>query len=140
NSHGRASGCIPRLIARKRTRTSCRTQERSVSSRQEDHSFNHSCNFQRDIPMKKSLLLLSALAASATALAQSSVSVTGTVDLYAQRANGSLTSRSMLSSGGNQTSKLYFRGTEDLGGGLTAGFWLEAGLSLDTGLGNATNT
>ena len=90
--------------------------------------------------MKKSLMLLSVLAASATAHAQSSVSLTGTIDLYAQRAEGSLTSRSMLSSGGNSTSKLYFRGSEDMGGGLRAGFWLEAGLSLDTGLGNATNT
>ena len=90
--------------------------------------------------MKKSLLLLSVLGACATAHAQSSVSLTGTVDAYAQRVTGSLVSRSLVSSGGNSTSKLYFRGSEDLGGGLRAGFWLEAGMSLDTGLGQATNT
>jgi predicted porin len=90
--------------------------------------------------MKKTLILLSMLSATAFAQAQSTVSLTGTVDLYAQRASGSLVSRSLVSSGGNSTSKLIFRGEEDLGSGMKAGFWLEAGLSLDTGLGNATNT
>jgi predicted porin len=80
------------------------------------------------------------LGATAAAQAQSSVNISGTVDLYAQRVKGSLTSNSLLSSGGNSTSKLAFRGTEDLGDGLRAGFWLEAGMSADTGLGNATNT
>ena len=82
--------------------------------------------------MKKSLLLLSMMGATAAAQAQSAVSITGTVDLYGQRVNGSLTDRSMLSSGGNSTSKLTFRGVEDLGDGLKAGFWLEAGISADT--------
>ncbi|WP_029001019.1 porin [Azohydromonas australica] len=90
--------------------------------------------------MKKSLILLSLAGTTAVAHAQSSVSISGTVDLYAQRVNGSLTSRSLLSSGGNSSSKLFFRGTEDLGGGLSAGFWLEAGINADTGLGVATNT
>jgi predicted porin len=36
-------------------------------------------------------------------------------------------------SGGNATSRLILRGTEDLGSGLSAGFHLEHGLALDTG-------
>lgn len=42
-------------------------------------------------------------------------------------------SQTVLSSGGNASSRLGFRGTEDLGGGLAASFWLEAALNLDTG-------
>jgi len=90
--------------------------------------------------MNKSLLPVSLLVASAAAHAQSSsLSIAGTVDLYANRVTGSETSRYLVESGGNSTSKLIFRGSEDLGGGLTAGFWLEAGQSLDTGMGQASN-
>lgn len=90
--------------------------------------------------MNKSLTVVGLMGVTLVAHAQSTVNLSGTVDAYAQRATGSLVSRSLVSSGGNSTSKLTFRGTEDLGGGLQAGFWLEAGLSLDTGLGNANNT
>jgi predicted porin len=38
-----------------------------------------------------------------------------------------------LSTDGLSSSRLGFRGTEDLGGGLKAGFWLEAALNPDTG-------
>lgn len=91
------------------------------------------------ITMSKSLML-SALAASAVSHAQSNVTLHGTVDLYANRATGSLTSRSQLASGGNHSSKLIFRGSEDLGGGMAAGFWFESGLNADTGLGTASNS
>lgn len=40
--------------------------------------------------------------------------------------------KSMIS-GGNSTSRLIFRGTEDLGGGMSAGFHLEHGILLDVG-------
>jgi predicted porin len=40
---------------------------------------------------------------------------------------------SMLSTDGNSSSRLGFRGVEDLGGGLRAGFWIEGALSPDTG-------
>ena len=36
--------------------------------------------------------------------------------------------------------RLGFRGVEDLGGGLKAGFMLESGLAADSGAGRATNT
>lgn len=90
--------------------------------------------------MKTSLLLLSAMSAASASFAQSSVSLSGTMDLYFNRATGSLTERSQLNSGGNSTSKLTLRGNEDLGGGNYAMFWLEGGLAADSGMGHATNT
>jgi predicted porin len=45
-----------------------------------------------------------------------------------------------VSNGGLSTSRLGFRGSEDLGGGLRANFWLEGSLNPDTGSGRATNT
>ena len=42
-------------------------------------------------------------------------------------------SRTALANSGYNTSRLGFRGTEDLGGGLAASFWLEAPVSNDDG-------
>jgi predicted porin len=47
--------------------------------------------------------------------------------------NGSGGTLRTLSSDGNSSSRLGFRGVEDLGGGMKASFWLEAGLGIDTG-------
>lgn len=82
--------------------------------------------------MKKSLIALAAVAASGAAFAQSSVTVFGVVDSAVTYVDGK-DSWSGLNSGGNQTSRLGFRGTEDLGGGLKANFWLEGGLNADNG-------
>lgn len=72
--------------------------------------------------------------ASQPALAQSSVVVWGVVDAAARHvSNEGRGSIESLASGSNSTSRLSFRGTEDLGGGLSAGFHLEHGLLLDTG-------
>ncbi len=90
--------------------------------------------------MKKSLFVLSALAFAAAAHAQSSVTLAGTVDVALQRANGSLSDKTQLISGGQATSKLIFRGTEDLGGGMSANFWLETGFTADDGQFQNTNT
>lgn len=90
--------------------------------------------------MKKTLLLLPLLGAVTTTYAQSSVTLQGTVDLGLAYSKGSETSRTGMLSGGNATSKLIFRGTEDLGGGLYALFWLETGLNADEGTGQSTNT
>ncbi len=85
--------------------------------------------------MKKSLLALAALTAFAgVASAQSSVTAFGIVDLAARNVkNGNAGSIKSLSPGGQVTSRLGFRGVEDLGGGLRAGFWLEGQLDPDTG-------
>jgi predicted porin len=90
--------------------------------------------------MKKSLLALAAMTAFAgAASAQSSVTIGGIVDLAARNVkNGSAGSVKSLSSGGQATSRIYFRGTEDLGGGLKAGFWLESEVAPDTGSGGST--
>jgi predicted porin len=88
--------------------------------------------------MKKSLVALAALALAGAASAQSSVTLFGVVDVgvsYYQNENtsGVKASQWALSTSGKDSSRLGFRGTEDLGGGLAAGFWLEAGLAADTG-------
>lgn len=85
--------------------------------------------------MKKSLLALAALTAFAgAASAQSSVTLFGVVDLAGRNVkNGSAGDAFALSQDGIASSRLGFRGVEDLGGGLRAGFWLEAGVNPDTG-------
>lgn len=85
--------------------------------------------------MKKSLFVLAvATLAAGTAAAQSTVTLFGIVDASARYVkNGSAGSQKQLASGGLSTSRLGFRGVEDLGGGLRAGFHLEAGINPDTG-------
>jgi len=82
--------------------------------------------------MKKSLLALAVLAASGAAMAQSSVTLYGVADAGVTYVNGGK-NWTGLTSGNNLTSRLGFRGVEDLGGGLKANFMLEAGLNLDNG-------
>lgn len=85
--------------------------------------------------MKKSLLALAVLGTVAgTASAQSSVTLSGTVDASGQYIHNSGADRRFnLGSSGLNSSQLVFAGTEDLGGGLRAGFELNAGLGNDTG-------
>jgi predicted porin len=92
--------------------------------------------------MKKSLVALAALAVVGIASAQSSVTLFGVLDAgvsYSDSkthfANGGSVKQSQWSqsSSGYNSSRIGFRGTEDLGGGLAASFWLEAGLGNDTG-------
>lgn len=110
--------------------------------------------------MKKSLLALAALSAAGAASAQSSITVFGVVDAAVSyyQANSKYVNTSLnvlnpanpalfvahpdirqsqwvLSTGNYAGSRLGFRGTEDLGGGLAASFWLEAGLANDVGSG-----
>ena len=73
------------------------------------------------------------LCAATGAQAQSSVTLFGTVDLGVAHVRGEGSSRTGLSHSGANISRFGFRGVEDLGGGLKAGFWLEAGFSPDTG-------
>ena len=89
--------------------------------------------------MKKSLLALAVLGAFAgVASAQSSVTLYGTVDLNAKYVkNDGSNRRVSLSQDGINSSQLGFRGIEDLGGGLRAGFVLLAGVNADTGSTNA---
>ena len=81
--------------------------------------------------MKKSLIALAVLVSVAgAAQAQSSVSVYGVVDAVLHKDKGA---PAALTSGGVSGSRLGFKGTEDLGGGLQANFLLEHGFAVDTG-------
>lgn len=81
-----------------------------------------------------------AMGGTAVAYAQSTVTLFGIVDTNVAHlrssGNGSV---NILGTDGNLSSRLGFRGVEDLGGGLKAGFWLEAALNPDVGTGGSTN-
>jgi predicted porin len=87
---------------------------------------------------EKKLVLVACAAAGAfgavPAWSQSSVTVFGVADSAVRHVkNDGVGSLKSLVSGANQTSRLGFRGVEDLGGGWGAGFHLEHGIALDTG-------
>jgi predicted porin len=110
--------------------------------------------------MKKSLVALAALAVAGVASAQSSVTLFGVVDAsisnYSTKSTwqptnpftiqpftvqpGLKQSQTSLANSGYNSSRLGFRGTEDLGGGLAASFWLEAGINNDDGRGAGSGT
>jgi predicted porin len=92
--------------------------------------------------MKKSLLALAALSAFATAAqAQSNVTVYGIADLSWQSVdNDAGQTAGTLVRNALASSRLGFRGTEDLGGGLKANFQLEAALNLANGQAGTTQT
>jgi predicted porin len=90
--------------------------------------------------MKKYLLSSVMCAISSVVSAQSSVTMFGVVDVGLAYGSGSLADRTQLISGGNSTSRVGFRGSEALGNGLSASFWLEAGVVADSGAGTASNT
>ncbi len=88
--------------------------------------------------MKKSLIALAAVAASGAAFAQSSVTVYGVVDTSIAVVKGQDTVSGMLNSGA-ATSRLGFRGVEDLGNGLKANFVLEGQVDPDDGTAGGFN-
>ncbi|QIL44720.1 porin [Acidovorax sp. HDW3] len=84
--------------------------------------------------MKRTFLALTALTVAAGAAAQnSSVTLFGVADVSVARISTTNKSVTGLANGGNSSSRLGFRGEEDLGAGLKAGFWLEGGLNVDDG-------
>lgn len=93
--------------------------------------------------MKRTSLAFVAMTLAGAACAQSSVQLYGIMDsvLSHGRGSGPAGNRiTTLGSGGMQSSRIGFRGTEDLGGGLSAGFVLEAQVFSDSGIGQPTNT
>lgn len=86
--------------------------------------------------MKRSLLIaaLSTVAAG-SALAQSNVTVYGRLNETVERQKVAGNSTTVVN---DNASRLGFRGTEDLGGGLNAGFAIEHRFSADTGTANPT--
>lgn len=97
-------------------------------------------SYQFNSIMKKALIALAAAAAATSCFAQGSVQLFGVIDTgisYGTASPGS--SLWQLTSGEWSGSRLGFRGREDLGGGLEAGFWLEAGFDSDNGVGKSTS-
>jgi len=100
--------------------------------------------------MKKTLVALATLAVAGGAFAQSpnaraidasGVTIFGVADIAINQLaiDGVVSSLNRLEgSGRNESSRLGFRGMEDMGGGWAAGFWLEAGMTVDDGAGGNT--
>jgi len=85
--------------------------------------------------MKKSLIALAVLAASGAAMAQSSVTVYGRLDASVGSAKvgaPGVSGNTQLFNSNLTSSRLGFRGTEDLGGGLSAIFGIETGFQVDS--------
>lgn len=99
--------------------------------------------------MKKSLLALAVLGAFAgAAQAQTSISISGLMDLGYESFNpeGANNERTGIRNNNTSTSTLVFSGSEDLGGGMKAGFFLATdwapgtgGTGAGTGLANSQN-
>ncbi|NMM37509.1 MAG: porin [Glaciimonas sp.] len=84
--------------------------------------------------MKKTLIALAVLGSIAgVAQAQSAVTVYGALDVGLAHENNGTTSVNRMDTGNLNGSRLGFKGTEDLGGGLSAIFQFENGFNPDTG-------
>lgn len=90
--------------------------------------------------MFRNTLMVFAAVAAGGACAQSSVTISGVVDVGVSHGSGSIAGNNLVTSGNNSTSRLILRGQEDLGGKLAASFWLEGQFSADSGVGANTNT
>jgi predicted porin len=86
----------------------------------------------------KPILFAAAAALSSSALAQSSVTLFGLLDVGVRQLDNGGVRQTQLANDGLGASRLGVRGVEDLGGGLSAGFWLESQVRADTGLPNDT--
>lgn len=89
--------------------------------------------------MKKTLIALAAVAATGAAFAQSSVSIFGIVDMAVTSIDQGGERITSLANEGQASNRIGFRGTEDLGGGMSAEFWLESGMSPDAGTPGGVN-
>jgi len=90
----------------------------------------------------KSVLGAALALASTAAYAEGvDVEIFGTIDVAVAHINGSGKSTTGLSTGGANISRVGLRGnSEELGDyGLKAGFWLEAGVDVDTGKGKSND-
>lgn len=87
-------------------------------------------------------LMMGAFVASSSqlALAQSSVTIFGVVDVGITSAKAGGNRLNALNSSQGKTSLIGFRGMEDLGGGNRAEFWLEGGINPDVGSGGSNGS
>lgn len=82
---------------------------------------------------KNTLLALAAMATCGLSAAQSSVTMYGVADVAVAKTTGQATQMVSSATQNNGTSRWGLRGTEDLGGGLRAGFNFEAQVGLTNG-------
>ena len=87
--------------------------------------------------MKLKLIAIAGLLAT-QAYAQSSVTAYGVMDIGYVKGTGDVANWSGLASGRNMSSRLGFKGEEDLGSGLKANFMLEADIAANSGTGVTT--
>jgi predicted porin len=85
--------------------------------------------------MKRTLLVASLALASATAFAQSTVTIYGRLNVTVE--NEKFGNAKRTTAVNNNSSRIGFKGSEDLGGGMKAGFVLEHGFDPSTGAGPA---
>jgi predicted porin len=94
--------------------------------------------------MNKNILAIALLSTLPLAAhAQTSVQIYGIADAsigIADTDSAGEDSRTVVTSGTQSTSRVGFRGTEDLGNGLKALFNIEAGVALDSGAGDSNGT
>jgi predicted porin len=92
--------------------------------------------------MNKSVIAAAVLACCAAgASAQTSVNIYGIMDAaFVGERGGAAGSLNKITSGAASASRIGFRGTEDLGNGVSALFTLETGVRIDTGELDAANT
>jgi predicted porin len=91
--------------------------------------------------LKKAACIALGLAAGAGAHAQTNVTIYGIADAaLVSESGGSAGHQTKITSGAASASRIGFRGTEDLGNGMSAFFTLETGVKLDTGELDAANT
>ncbi len=75
---------------------------------------------------------------SGAAFAQTNVTLFGILDATVQVGSGDKADKTALGNSGFNSSRFGVQGTEDIAGGMKAGFWLEAALNNDDGSGGAT--
>jgi predicted porin len=90
--------------------------------------------------MKRSLFMAAAATLATTSvMAQSNVSIYGRVNVSVERQKTEVAGDSQsIWAMQNASSRIGFKGTEDLGGGLKASFLLEHGFNVDTGAASGT--
>jgi predicted porin len=91
--------------------------------------------------LKKAVCIALGLAAGAGAHAQTNVTIYGIADAaFVGESGGSNGHQTKITSGAASASRIGFRGTEDLGNGMSAFFTLETGVKIDSGELDAANT
>lgn len=83
--------------------------------------------------------LAAAAALTAGAAQAQNVTIAGRLDLGVQRVDNGVTTDNRVDSGSYTASRLTVRGTEDLGGGLSALFFMESGIGADVGTASGGN-